>query len=67
MPGSVLRVEVEQGAAVSKGQVVLVLEAMKMEHQIAAPAAGVVSAVMVEKGYQVEAGAVLAIIEEGEV
>ncbi|MEU4696321.1 biotin carboxylase N-terminal domain-containing protein [Nonomuraea dietziae] len=66
MPGSVLRVEVEQGAAVSKGQVVLVLEAMKMEHQIAAPAAGVVSAVMVEKGYQVEAGAVLAIIEEGE-
>ncbi|MEV2268195.1 ATP-binding protein [Nonomuraea africana] len=66
MPGSVLRVEVEQGAAVSKGQVVLVLEAMKMEHQIAAPAAGVVSAVMVEKGSQVEAGAVLAIIEEGE-
>ncbi|WP_431898777.1 biotin carboxylase N-terminal domain-containing protein [Nonomuraea sp. bgisy101] len=66
MPGSVLRVEVEQGEAVAKGQVVLVLEAMKMEHQIAAPADGVVSAVMVEKGSQVEAEAVLAIIEEGE-
>ncbi|MFE3449855.1 acetyl/propionyl/methylcrotonyl-CoA carboxylase subunit alpha [Nonomuraea sp. NPDC059194] len=66
MPGSVLRVEVEQGDAVVKGQVVLVLEAMKMEHQIAAPADGVVAAVMVEKGSQVEAEAVLAIIEEGE-
>ncbi|MEU7900151.1 biotin carboxylase N-terminal domain-containing protein [Nonomuraea sp. NPDC049152] len=66
MPGSVLRVEVEQGDTVVKGQVVLVLEAMKMEHQIAAPADGVVAAVMVEKGSQVEAEAVLAIIEEGE-
>ncbi|MGW5682264.1 ATP-binding protein [Nonomuraea sp. NPDC003754] len=66
MPGSVLRVEVEQGDAVVKGQVVLALEAMKMEHQIAAPADGVVAAVMVEKGSQVEADAVLAVIEEGE-
>ena len=43
MPGTVLRVEVEPGDRVAKGQAVLVLEAMKMEHQIAAPAAGVVS------------------------
>ncbi|MFG1684203.1 biotin carboxylase N-terminal domain-containing protein [Nonomuraea sp. NPDC049269] len=65
MPGSVLRVEVEPGDRVVKGQAVLVLEAMKMEHQIAAPADGVVSGVHVEKGQQVEAGAVLAIIQEG--
>ncbi|NUP01125.1 MAG: biotin/lipoyl-binding protein [Nonomuraea sp.] len=65
MPGSVLRVEVAEGDTVTGGQPVLVLEAMKMEHRIAAPADGVVSAVHVEKGQQVEAGAVLAIIQEG--
>jgi propionyl-CoA carboxylase alpha chain len=64
MPGNVLRVEVEPGDRVAEGQEVLVLEAMKMEHRISAPAAGVVSGVHVEKGRQVEAGAVLAIIEE---
>lgn len=65
MPGSVLRVEVEPGDRVAKGQSVLVIEAMKMEHRITAPADGVVSAVHVEKGCQVDAGAVLAIIQEG--
>ncbi|MEV0232991.1 biotin carboxylase N-terminal domain-containing protein [Nonomuraea sp. NPDC050786] len=65
MPGSVLRVEVEAGERVVKGQVVLVLEAMKMEHRIVAPSDGVVSGVHVEKGRQVDAGAVLAIIQEG--
>ncbi|MFI9590382.1 biotin carboxylase N-terminal domain-containing protein [Nonomuraea sp. NPDC052265] len=64
MPGSVLRVEVAEGDTVVQGQPVLVLEAMKMEHRIAAPAGGVVSDVRVEKGQQVEAGAVLAIIQE---
>ncbi|WP_113700340.1 biotin/lipoyl-containing protein, partial [Nonomuraea lactucae] len=66
MPGSVLRVEVGKGDRVAGGQPVLVLEAMKMEHRIAAPAGGVVSAVHVEEGQQVEAGAVLAIIEESD-
>ncbi|WP_336205487.1 acetyl/propionyl/methylcrotonyl-CoA carboxylase subunit alpha [Nonomuraea sp. LPB2021202275-12-8] len=66
MPGSVLRVEVVAGERVAKGQPVLVLEAMKMEHLIAAPAGGVVSGVHVEKGQQVDAGAVLAIIQEGD-
>ncbi|MFG1710149.1 biotin carboxylase N-terminal domain-containing protein [Nonomuraea sp. M3C6] len=65
MPGSVLRIEMEPGDRVTKGQPVLVLEAMKMEHRIAAPADGVVSGVHVEKGQQVDAGAVLAIIQEG--
>ena len=66
MPGSVLRVEVRPGDRVAKGQAVLVLEAMKMEHRIAAPAAGVVAELHVETGRQVEAGAVLAVIEEGD-
>ncbi|MET7466921.1 acetyl-CoA carboxylase biotin carboxyl carrier protein subunit [Nonomuraea sp. NPDC005501] len=64
MPGAVLRVEVKEGQRVDKGQPVLVLEAMKMEHRITAPATGTVSALRVAKGDQVEAGAVLAIIDE---
>ncbi|MFF5207380.1 acetyl/propionyl/methylcrotonyl-CoA carboxylase subunit alpha [Streptosporangium sp. NPDC000396] len=64
MPGTVLRVDVKPGEPVTAGQVVVVLEAMKMEHQITAPAAGTVSALNVAPGRQVEAGAVLAVIEE---
>ncbi|WP_157245729.1 biotin carboxylase N-terminal domain-containing protein [Nonomuraea typhae] len=66
MPGSVLRVDIEPGDRVTRGQVVLVLEAMKMEHQIAAPAGGIVADVRAGKGQQVEAGTVLAIIQEGD-
>ncbi|WP_344883322.1 biotin/lipoyl-containing protein, partial [Nonomuraea antimicrobica] len=65
MPGSVLRVEVAPGDRVARGQAVVVIEAMKMEHRITAPADGVVSGVHVEKGRQVDAGAVLAVIQEG--
>jgi len=64
MPGTVLRVDVEVGEVVGAGRVVVVLEAMKMEHRIAAPAPGTVAAVNVAPGRQVEAGAVLAVIEE---
>ncbi|WP_436757305.1 acetyl/propionyl/methylcrotonyl-CoA carboxylase subunit alpha [Streptosporangium sp. V21-05] len=64
MPGTVLRVDVKTGETVGAGQVVVVLEAMKMEHRIAAPAPGTVAAVNVTPGRQVEAGAVLAVIEE---
>ncbi|MCW2919011.1 MAG: acetyl/propionyl-CoA carboxylase subunit alpha [Actinomycetia bacterium] len=62
MPGTVVRVETEQGATVTEGQQLVVLEAMKMEHRIAAPAAGVVAELNVREGQQVEAGAVLAVI-----
>jgi acyl-CoA carboxylase subunit alpha len=62
MPGTVVRVETERGATVTAGQRLVVLEAMKMEHHIAAPAAGVVAEVNVAQGQQVEAGAVLAVI-----
>ncbi|MFQ6045212.1 MAG: biotin/lipoyl-containing protein [Gemmatimonadales bacterium] len=59
MPGLVIRVEVEEGQAVKSGQGVVVLEAMKMENEIAASGSGVVSAVRVAPGDAVEKGAVL--------
>jgi propionyl-CoA carboxylase alpha chain len=64
MPAAVVSVAVESGQHVSKGDVVLVLEAMKMQHTITAPTDGVVSELDVSAGQQVEAGAVLAVIEE---
>ncbi|RCG29451.1 ATP-grasp domain-containing protein [Sphaerisporangium album] len=63
MPGTVLRVEVASGARVAAGQPILTLEAMKMEHEIRAPSSGVLSALNATPGLQVEAGAVLAVIE----
>ncbi len=64
MPAAVTNVLVADGATVSKGDPVIVLEAMKMQHTIAAPTDGVVSGLAVTVGEQVEAGAVLAVIEE---
>ncbi|WP_433323857.1 acetyl/propionyl/methylcrotonyl-CoA carboxylase subunit alpha [Spirillospora sp. CA-294931] len=64
MPGTVVRVEAEPGAAVTEGQTLVVLEAMKMEHRIAAPAGGAVAELNVAAGDQVEAGAVLAVIAD---
>jgi acetyl/propionyl-CoA carboxylase alpha subunit len=63
MPGSVVRVLVEADATVEKGQPLVVLEAMKMEHTIVAPADGTVTHLGVEPGQQVDAGAVLAVVE----
>ncbi|MGH3475063.1 MAG: acetyl/propionyl/methylcrotonyl-CoA carboxylase subunit alpha [Aeromicrobium sp.] len=63
MPAAVVSVAVDSGQHVSKGDVVLVLEAMKMQHTITAPSDGVVSELDVSPGQQVEAGAVLAVIE----
>jgi propionyl-CoA carboxylase alpha chain len=64
MPGSVVRVEAAAGERVGAGQPVLVLEAMKMEHQIVAPADGLVAEVLVGPGDQVQAGDVLATVTE---
>jgi biotin carboxyl carrier protein len=63
MPGKVVAVLVEAGAAVERGQGVLVLEAMKMENEIAAPRAGTVVDICVKPGQAVEAGELLARIE----
>jgi propionyl-CoA carboxylase alpha chain len=64
MPGSVTRVAVAEGDRVTAGQPLLVLEAMKMEHPVTAPTGGVVTALHVTVGQQVETGAVLAVVED---
>jgi propionyl-CoA carboxylase alpha chain len=64
MPGAVVRVAVEAGAEVAAGDVVLVLEAMKMQHTVTAPHAGTVAEINVEPGTQVASGEVLAVVEE---
>jgi propionyl-CoA carboxylase alpha chain len=62
MPGAVGRVVVVVGQHVDAGELLLTLEAMKLEHPVHAPAAGVVAAVNVTPGSQVEAGTVLAVV-----
>jgi propionyl-CoA carboxylase alpha chain len=62
MPGTVLRVGAAVGEQVKSGDVLVVLEAMKMEHGIKATADGTVSSFLVAPGQQVEAGAVLAVV-----
>ncbi len=63
MPGVVRRVAVAVGDSVSAGDLLIVLEAMKMEHNVLAPADGTVSVLRAVAGEQVEAGRVLAVIE----
>jgi len=66
MPGRVRRLVVTPGAAVRKGDVLLVLEAMKMEHAIRAPHDGVLERLHVAEGDLVEAGVELAELSESE-
>ena len=66
MPGTVVRVAVRPGESVTAGQSLMWLEAMKMEHTITAPADGIVAELPVEAGVQVEIGAVLVVLKEGE-
>ena len=62
MPGTILSVNVQNGQSVKSGDVLMVLEAMKMENEILAPCDGTVSAVSVQKGATVETGALLCAI-----
>ena len=62
MPGTILAVNVQNGATVNKGDVLMVLEAMKMENEIIAPVSGTVASVNVQKGASVETGATLCVI-----
>ncbi len=64
MPGVVIDVRCQPGDEVTAGQTLIVLEAMKMEHHMNAPADGRVAEVMVVIGQQVENGAVLVVFEE---
>ena len=62
MPGNILKVNVNVGDQVKEGQVLVVLEAMKMENEIMAPKAGTVTQVVVSKGSTVDTGAPLVVI-----
>ena len=62
MPGNILAVNVKEGDAVKKGDVLMILEAMKMENEIMAGVDGVITSVCVAKGATVETGAVLCTI-----
>lgn len=64
MPGNVLSISVAVGDTVEKGQLMLILEAMKMEHRITAPRAGTVEAIHVEEGDQVSNGELLIVLAE---
>ncbi|MBO0880923.1 MAG: biotin/lipoyl-binding protein, partial [Mycobacterium sp.] len=66
MPGNVIRVGAQAGDTVVKGQPLVWLEAMKMEHAIAAPSDGVLAQLNVKTGEQVEVGAVLARVDASE-
>ena len=57
--GTVWKIEVKVGDAVAEGQAVVILESMKMEMPVEAPAAGVVTAILVKEGAAVEEGAPL--------
>ncbi len=66
MPGKVIAVMVEPGSTVKRGAPLLVMEAMKMEHTISAPADGVVSEILFGVGEQVTEGAQLLAFAAGE-
>ena len=63
MPGTILSVNVKVGDAVKKGQVLVVLEAMKMENEIMSPVDGTVTFVGVNQGASVESGTAICVIE----
>ena len=63
MPGTILAVNVANGSAVKKGDVLMILEAMKMENEIMCPRDGVVSSVQAAKGASVESGTLLCVLQ----
>ena len=62
MPGNILKVNVSAGQAVKEGDVLCVLEAMKMENEIMAPKAGTVAQVLVQKGATVDTDAPMVVL-----
>ena len=63
MPGKIIKVLVTEGQSVTKGTVLVILEAMKMEHSVAASEDGVVTKIAVSEGEQVDSAQVLAVVE----
>jgi len=62
MPGNILKINVTQGQKVEEGQVIIILEAMKMENEIVATKSGTIAQIVVAKGATVDTGAALAVI-----
>ena len=62
MPGNILKVAVNAGDKVKSGQILVILEAMKMENEIVAPKAGTVAQVVVKVGEKVDTGATLVVL-----
>jgi biotin carboxyl carrier protein len=62
LPGTVLSIEVEQGAEVKAGQILLIIEAMKMENEVVAPVDGVVVQVLAKSGATVNSGDPLVVL-----
>ena len=62
MPGTILDVRVSNGASVKKGDILFILEAMKMENEIMAPCDGTIASVSATKGAAVDSGALLCVI-----
>ena len=62
MPGNILKVSVSVGQTVKEGELLCVLEAMKMENEIFAPKAGTVAQILVSKGSTVDTGATMVVI-----
>ena len=63
MPGTILSINVAAGDAVKRGQVLMVLEAMKMENEIMCPCDGKIASVNTSKGASVESGTLLCVIQ----
>ena len=59
MPGKIIDVKVSQGQQVNKGDIVAILEAMKMENEVVAPESGTVASINVNKGQAIESGDVI--------
>ena len=62
MPGNILKVAVTAGQSVKEGELLVVLEAMKMENEIFAPKSGTVAQVLVQKGSTVDTGATMVVL-----
>ena len=66
IPGKIVTIEVEVGQEVQEGQVILILEAMKMQNEIQAPVSGTVTSVNCEESQSIEANVPLVVIEPKE-
>ena len=63
MPGKVVEVKIKKGSSVKKGDTLVILEAMKMEHKVSAPANGKISKILISQGDQVENGQTLVVLD----